>query len=67
MARAFTEKQCVSAVGLAQRLVKACREVGMPAQRVELELGAVVKITVPAELNGGDVNEWDQQEGGREK
>jgi hypothetical protein len=53
MPRVFTEKQCVSAVELAQRLVKACREGGMPAQRVELELGAVVKITVLAGLNGG--------------
>jgi hypothetical protein len=54
----------------AKRLVKAVVDAGVPVARVEL--GADGKITViagePSGPNGGQaVNEWDQQEGGREK
>jgi len=54
-----------------KRLVKACLDAGMAVARVELnsEGKPIVVAGEPAGPNSSrqDVNEWDQQEGGREK
>jgi hypothetical protein len=53
-----------------KRLVKACLDAGMAVARVELnsEGKPIVVAGEPLGPNGGQaVNEWDQQEGGREK
>jgi hypothetical protein len=52
----------------AKRLVKACLDAGMTVQRVELAADGEIRVVAGPNGGGGqDVNEWDQQEGGREK